>query len=108
MLRKTGHSRHRVTDASRVRVGAAMSPRVASSPATSDAPKTRRLPAPIPALALAPDEAAIALSVSRDFLDEHVADELRWIRRGRRKLVAVSELEQWLDRNGTRTLEVDR
>ena len=47
-------------------------------------------------LALSPDEAAAALGVSRDYLDEHVAPELRWVRRGRRKFVAVRELERWL------------
>jgi hypothetical protein len=56
-------------------------------------------------LALSPDEAAAALGVSRDYLDEHIAPELRWIRRGRRKFVAVKELERWLDREAARTLE---
>jgi hypothetical protein len=51
----------------------------------------------IPRLALGPEEAARALGVSRDFLDEHIAGELRWVWRGRRKLVAVAELERWLD-----------
>lgn len=55
-------------------------------------------------LALSPDEAAAALGVSRDYLDEHVAHELRWVRRGRRKFVAVRELEQWLDRSSALTL----
>ena len=56
-------------------------------------------------LAYSPDEAAACLGVSRDFLDEHVAPELRWVRRGRRKLVSVRELEAWLDRSAARTLE---
>lgn len=55
-------------------------------------------------LALSPDEAAAALGVSRDFLDEHIGPELRWVRRGRRKLVAVGELEAWLERSAHRTL----
>jgi hypothetical protein len=50
-------------------------------------------------LALSPDEAATALGCSRDVLDEHVGPELRWVRRGRRKFVAIKELERWLDRN---------
>jgi hypothetical protein len=61
--------------------------------------------APIPRLALSPDEAAAALSISRDHFDEHVAPELRWVRRGRRKFVAVAELERWLDRSAALTLE---
>jgi excisionase family DNA binding protein len=59
----------------------------------------------VPVLALSPDEAAAALGVSRDFLDEHIAHELRWVRRGRRKLVAVVELERWLQASAARTLE---
>lgn len=57
-----------------------------------------------PRLALSPDEAAESLGVSRDYLDEHIADELRWVRRGRRKFVAVRELEAWLERAAARTL----
>jgi hypothetical protein len=56
-------------------------------------------------LALSPDEAAAALGVSRDYLDQHVAPELRWVRRGRRKFVAIAELQRWLDREAARTLE---
>jgi excisionase family DNA binding protein len=59
----------------------------------------------VPRLALSPDEAAAALGVSRDFLDEHLASELRWIRRGRRRFVAVAELERWLASSAARTLE---
>jgi hypothetical protein len=56
-------------------------------------------------LALSPDEAAGALAVSRDFFDEHVLPELRVVRRGRKVLVAVAELERWLAENAARTLE---
>jgi excisionase family DNA binding protein len=55
-------------------------------------------------LALSPDEAAATLGVSRDYLDEHIARELRWVRRGRRKFVAVKELEQWLDAAAERVI----
>jgi excisionase family DNA binding protein len=55
-----------------------------------------------PRLALSPDEAAAVLGVSRDYFDEHVIDELRVVRRGRRILVALAELERWLDRSATR------
>ena len=53
-------------------------------------------------LALSPDEAAAVLGVSRDYFDEHVIDELRVVRRGRRILVALAKLERWLDRSATR------
>lgn len=55
-----------------------------------------------PRLALSPDEAARVLGVSRDYLDEHVIAELRIVRRGRRILIALSELERWLDRAAAR------
>jgi excisionase family DNA binding protein len=60
---------------------------------------------PAPRLALSPDEAAASLGVSRDYLDEHIAHELRWVRRGRRKFVSIAELQNWLTREGTRALE---
>jgi len=69
--------------------------------ASSDARRKRR---DVPRLALSADEAAAALGVSRDFLDEHIAPELRWVRRGRRKLIALRELERWLAESSKRTL----
>jgi excisionase family DNA binding protein len=70
-------------------------------------PRGHRLASPRSAtlgtrLALSPDEAAALLGVSRDYFDEHVIDELRIVRRGRRILVALAELERWLDRSATR------
>ena len=56
-------------------------------------------------LALTPNEAAVALGCSRDFLDEHIGPELRWVRRGRLKFVAIAELEDWLRRSAALTLE---
>jgi excisionase family DNA binding protein len=52
----------------------------------------------LPRLSVSPDEAADMLGVSRDYLDEHVLHELRSVRRGRRVLIALAELERWLDR----------
>jgi hypothetical protein len=43
-----------------------------------------------------------ALGLSDDFFREHIAGELRWVRRGRKKLVAVTELQRWLDENAAR------
>lgn len=50
-------------------------------------------------LALSKSEAAAALGVSVDFLEQHVMGELRVVRRGRRRLIPVGELERWLDAN---------
>lgn len=61
-----------------------------------------------PRLALSPVEAAGAIGVSRDFFDEHVAGELRLVRRGRKVIVPVVELERWLEENAARTLEGQR
>ena len=61
--------------------------------------------AAIPRLALSVEEACAALGVSWDFWREHVADEVRLVRRGRRKLVPVRELERWLADNAERVLE---
>jgi hypothetical protein len=51
----------------------------------------------IPRLALTKAEAADALGVSVDFLEQHVMPELRVIRRGRRRLIPILELERWID-----------
>jgi hypothetical protein len=58
----------------------------------------------LPRLAYSPAEAAAVLGVSRDYFDEHIGPELRWVRRGRRKLVSVRELEKWLDMSAAMTL----
>ena len=61
-----------------------------------------------PRLALSPDEAAASIGVSRDFFDAHIAHELRVVRRGRRKLIPVRELEKWLDRAASTALDGSR
>ena len=61
----------------------------------------------LPRLALTPAEAAKALGCSRDFFDKHIGPELRWVRRGRLKFVAIAEIEDWLRRNAALTLERD-
>jgi excisionase family DNA binding protein len=56
-------------------------------------------------LALSKCEAADALGVSVDFLEEHVMHELRVVRRGRRRLIPVGELQRWLDANASFAIE---
>lgn len=53
----------------------------------------------VPRLALDVREACDALGVSWDFWSEHVAPEVRIVRRGRRKLVPIRALEEWLEGN---------
>lgn len=48
-------------------------------------------------LAYSKAEAAEALGVSLDFFSEHVLPELRVKRRGRRVLVPVAALQDWID-----------
>jgi hypothetical protein len=65
---------------------------------TTNHPERRRL-------ALTRIEAARSLGVSVDFFDEHIAPELRTVRRGRLRLYPVRELERWLDANAARVLD---
>jgi excisionase family DNA binding protein len=55
-------------------------------------------------LAFRPSEAARVLGVGEDFFREYVQSELRWVRRGRVKLVARAELERWLERQAEHVL----
>ena len=64
----------------------------------------KKLPASIPRIALTPPEAAAAIGVGPDFFDQNVAPELRLIRRGRKRLVPVTELERWTTENAERAL----
>lgn len=66
-------------------------------------PAGRALP-PLPRFALSKAEAAASLGVSTDFLEEHVLPELRVVRRGRKVLITVRELEGWLDESSAGTL----
>jgi hypothetical protein len=59
----------------------------------------KKLPAPIPRIALTAAEAAAAIGVGPDFFDANVAPQLRLIRRGRKRLVPVRELERWAAEN---------
>jgi excisionase family DNA binding protein len=56
-------------------------------------------------LAFSPEEAADALGVSRSYFYETVLPELRVVRRGRRRLVPVRELERWLERESSRAVD---
>jgi excisionase family DNA binding protein len=62
----------------------------------------------VPRLALSQEEAAAALGVSADFFAEWIRHELRVVRRGRRRLYPVTELQRWLEEGASRPLEADR
>ena len=55
-----------------------------------------------PKLVLNQQEAAEALGVSADFFQQHLRHEIRCVRRGRRRLYPVSELQRWLDESASR------
>jgi len=74
-------------------------------PQILDAVARRVLELQRPRLAVSPTEAAELLGVSRNYFDEHILPELRVVRRGRRVLIAIAELERWLAENAARTLE---
>ncbi len=61
----------------------------------------RKLAVSIPRVALTPPEAAASIGVGPDFFEENVAPELRLIRRGRKRLVPVAELERWIVENAS-------
>lgn len=65
----------------------------------------KKLDAAIPRIALTPPEAAAAIGVGETFFADHVRPDLRLIRRGRKVLVPVAELERWTQENAARTLE---
>jgi excisionase family DNA binding protein len=62
-------------------------------------PRTKRQ-AP-PRLALSVTEASQALGISPDHFNRYVAPDLRWVRTGRKKLVAITEIEAWLERESS-------
>ena len=59
---------------------------------------------PIPRVALTREEAAAALGMSLDSFERYVQPSLRMIRRGRLRLVPVSELTLWAEREAEATL----
>lgn len=51
----------------------------------------------VPRMAFRLEEAAESLGVSLDFFREHVAPDLKLIRKGRVRLVPVGELDRWIE-----------
>ena len=59
----------------------------------------KKLAAPIPRVCLTPPEAAAALGVGDTFFDREICPDLKVIRRGRKRLIPLRELERWSDQN---------
>ena len=51
--------------------------------------------------ALGLQEAAQSLGVSADYFMEHIAPDLRIVRRGRRRIIPAAELDRWLEEAAT-------
>lgn len=66
--------------------------------------QTDKLKPQIPRIALTPAEAAESLGCSPEFFRYSVDPDLKWVRRGRKRFVAVSELERWVNENASATL----
>ena len=59
---------------------------------------------PVPRVALSREEAAASLGMSVDSFERHVQPSIRLIRRGRMRLVPITELERWADQEAEKTL----
>lgn len=66
-------------------------------------PPTRRFRRNAPRLALTKAEAADALGMSINSFERHVQPELRLVRRGKLRVIPISEIERWLDSNAALT-----
>jgi hypothetical protein len=80
-------------------------PRVAGRPtaggrASDDAPV-----AAVPRLALTPTEAAAALGIGLTSFKKYVQPQLRIVRRGKLRVIPVSEVERWAEENAERVLD---
>jgi len=62
---------------------------------------------PIPRFALTREEAAASLGMSVDSFERHVQPHLRLVRKGRLRLVPVSELERWVEENAALAIQND-
>jgi hypothetical protein len=68
----------------------------------------KKLTAPIPRVALTPPEAAASLGVGPDFFDAEIAPDLKVIRRGRKRLIPLAEIERWTRDHAEPTLPRNR
>jgi hypothetical protein len=64
----------------------------------------REVEVTIPALALRRADAAAALGMSLDSFERYVQPDVRCIRRGRLRLVPVTELQRWADENAEKLI----
>lgn len=63
-----------------------------------------KIRAEVTPLSYEPARAASSLDVGESFFREHIAPELKAVRRSGKVLYPVTELQAWLERNACRTL----
>jgi hypothetical protein len=61
--------------------------------------------ATVPRLALTPTEAAAALGMGLTSFKKYVQPQLRIVRRGKLRVIPVSEVERWAEENAERVLD---
>lgn len=61
--------------------------------------------APVPRVALTREEAAKALGVGLTTFKEQIQPELRIVRRGKLRIIAVAELERWMADNAGKVID---
>lgn len=61
--------------------------------------------AAVPRLALTPAEAAAALGMGLTSFKKYVQPQLRIVRRGKLRVIPVSEVERWAEENAERVLD---
>jgi hypothetical protein len=69
-----------------------------------DAKRSPPLTAPVPRVALTREESAAALGMGLTSFEAYVQPHVRIIRRGRLRLVPLSELARWAESNADATL----
>ena len=69
--------------------------------------RQRRPVSPVPRLLLDREEAATALAMSVDHFERFVQPHVRMVRSGRKRLVAVAELQRWIEAHGHIALAED-
>jgi hypothetical protein len=79
----------------RARHGAGLSDERRRGPANS----TSARPRPVPRIALTRREAAESIGVGLTTFKQQVQPQLRMVRRGKVRLIPVTELERWLEEN---------
>ena len=79
--------------------------RVGRRPGAGDLTPEDRPVAAVPRLALTPTEAAAALGMGLTSFKKYVQPQLRIVRRGKLRVIPVSEVERWAEENAERVLD---